>query len=1293
MSLAAHATSATNAFTEENASQSITTDSVVDSALGDTVSATASDTGAITVTATKSGGATTTAVIKPPNGATFADGNYAITNIANATGASVSITPAPVGVNACTGSGNLDVTDVSVTGATVTSFAAEYYLQCSSGSGSVSGSVRINSATGYEIVTQNPLGSVAFGSAAVGHDTTKDLTLTAAGSAAVQLGTPTISGGSGPTAFSLSNDNCTGASITAGASCTVTVHFNPSAVSTYFTRLVYPADTPLGHRDIVLSGTGATPPSAPTNVQAFAGDDGIGVQWSAPATPNGTISGYNVYRDTGSGFSFVTEVASRTYADLLSPGSSASYEVAAVNAAGEGTVSGSVSSTALAPLATSGTTSALTVDAAPHDLIADGVSDVVDPVSVTASSLTQVSLGGTVGATSEALTIGTTLGGARLTAGDYPTTFGGDSTHPALQLGYGGTGCNGNGELHLTDADFHADGSPDVLTGTYSIDCGGTNPATGQIRYRSTSKYPAMKAAPNSATPHAIVGQDAAASDFTITNNGTADETLGSTSIAGTAAAEYSLESNTCDGADLSPGQTCGISVGFHPTTGGTQDATLVQADQTARGERDIDLAGVGEVVATAPQDFTTTPAAGRVVLGWAPPADDGGAAITGYQILRGVGAGAVSLLHSTGPDAQSYVDTTAVPGTAYTYEVRAETEAGDGAATSGAAATARRNEIVYVEDTTGNGVYDVYAAAPDGSDPVPVVTGGGDKSEPVVSPDGTKVAYSQSDNDGIHIWIARMDGTGSPMQLTSGSNLDDEDPSWSPDGKTVAFDRIDIGDDFGNTAVYTVPASGGAASELSDAQQGYRPSWTPDGASIVFAGLRGSTDGIDIVPSDGSGGRTLVSGTTGGDEPEVSPDGKQVAYVVASGTYDAGACFSQPIPKTHVELISINGGTPTALTSTSASAFVDDPSWWPDGSAITYARHTTCDAAGTIPTVAVTAAGTTALLAVGNDVDEPSVNIAPAPPRPASKPTATIGNGGVYVTWTPSTVPASMSPVSFVVRRSAAGGAAPTSPTDGTAVYSGTTAAALAAGLTNGKTYTFSVFEVSAEGGVSEPVTIKAQPLVPPIAKATAIDWTGTGLPFPVSWSTSSSPKSFEVFTSKQKAPFTPWITSTTAHSATLGATGSKRVTQGDSWRIAVTERDSYGNLSVAGNVVTVTVPYDDASRYLRFSKGWTLVHSKSRWLGTVHTATKKGKSVSARLHGTGLAILGDKGPKYGSFTVYIDGKKAGKVNTHSSKSLVRQVIWKSKKLKNGWHAIKVVVAGTRHHAMVGIDAMTGTP
>ncbi len=89
--------------------------------------------------------------------------------------------------------------------------------------------------------------------------------------------------------------------------------------------------------------------------------------------------------------------------------------------------------------------------------------------------------------------------------------------------------------------------------------------------------------------------------------------------------------------------------------------------------------------------------------------------------------------------------------------------------------------------------------------------------SSPSWSPDGKQIAFSSNRDGDSEIFVMNADGT-EVRQLT---NNDDRDvhPAWSPDGKHIAFvsDRDD-------SEIFVMNADG--TDVYSTGQEGYRPSW-----------------------------------------------------------------------------------------------------------------------------------------------------------------------------------------------------------------------------------------------------------------------------------------------------------------------------------------------------------------------------------------------------------------------------------------------------------------------------------
>ena len=139
-------------------------------------------------------------------------------------------------------------------------------------------------------------------------------------------------------------------------------------------------------------------------------------------------------------------------------------------------------------------------------------------------------------------------------------------------------------------------------------------------------------------------------------------------------------------------------------------------------------------------------------------------------------------------------------------------------------------------------------------------------------SRDGLWVAYASFPEGSL--WRSRIDGT-DRLQLTS-APMQAMMPSWSPDGKRVAFQAMKPGQPWN---LYVVSADGGAPEPvLLEQHNQARPSWSADGNSIAFSYFPGpeTANGIRVVNL-----RTHKSTKLPGSEwlliPTWSPDGRYI--------------------------------------------------------------------------------------------------------------------------------------------------------------------------------------------------------------------------------------------------------------------------------------------------------------------------------------------------------------------------------------------------------------------------------
>ena len=103
------------------------------------------------------------------------------------------------------------------------------------------------------------------------------------------------------------------------------------------------------------------------------------------------------------------------------------------------------------------------------------------------------------------------------------------------------------------------------------------------------------------------------------------------------------------------------------------------------------------------------------------------------------------------------------------------------------------------------------------------------------------KITFSTDRDGDAEVYVMNADGTGQ-APLTA-NTISDANPTWSPDGTRIAFERPEV-----FCAIWLMNADGTGQAQVYP--QGADPAWSPDATQIAFS----VHSGIAVVDADGSG-------------------------------------------------------------------------------------------------------------------------------------------------------------------------------------------------------------------------------------------------------------------------------------------------------------------------------------------------------------------------------------------------------------------------------------------------------
>jgi Tol biopolymer transport system component len=225
----------------------------------------------------------------------------------------------------------------------------------------------------------------------------------------------------------------------------------------------------------------------------------------------------------------------------------------------------------------------------------------------------------------------------------------------------------------------------------------------------------------------------------------------------------------------------------------------------------------------------------------------------------------------------------------------------------------------------TLRGNLDVYVMNADGSGLRRITKSSARDTSPSWSPDGKRIAFArQRGEEGEHsgcdscIATIKLDGTG--LKRLTGTNRFASDPAWSPNGEKIAFSMFVRGS--GGDIFKMDAADGSQKRNLTNTRraQESEPNWSPDGKRLAYTSFteaQGAFDRVFTMSADGTN-QTNLTGRDGGWSPAWSPDGSKIVF----------SSTNPDTPDFDIFVMNADGTAVTKLTE--SGAFDWEPDWQP---------------------------------------------------------------------------------------------------------------------------------------------------------------------------------------------------------------------------------------------------------------------------------------------------------------------------------------------------------------------------
>jgi Tol biopolymer transport system component len=201
-----------------------------------------------------------------------------------------------------------------------------------------------------------------------------------------------------------------------------------------------------------------------------------------------------------------------------------------------------------------------------------------------------------------------------------------------------------------------------------------------------------------------------------------------------------------------------------------------------------------------------------------------------------------------------------------------------------------------------------------------------GADAEPTYSRDGRMIAFVRYEGNGSHIWVMNSDGTGQRPVTGAAEGSYESQPAFFPGGLSLAFARYESSTGW---AVFSVRLDGHGEQQLASGAK--NPAISPNSHLLAFVQSHGGW----LRTKDLRSGEERRLPSWRSQEPDFSPDGKRLVFV------GQRRCGSKGGGRLSIMTIGLRDSRPRMLLNACRRSFIPySPVFSPRGNRVLFVRR-----------------------------------------------------------------------------------------------------------------------------------------------------------------------------------------------------------------------------------------------------------------------------------------------------------------------------------------------------------------